>query len=81
MELEPPSVQNAPVDPEALRSSLLSRAGFRHAFFTRRGGHSPAPFDSLHFGASGHAPESLVANVRAAAGALDVDVTRLYVVI
>jgi len=58
----------------------LSRAGFRHAFFTRRGGHSPAPFDSLHFGASGHAPESLVANVRAAAGALDVDATRLYVV-
>ena len=36
---------------EFLESALLSRAGFRHAFFTRRGGHSPPPFDSLHFGA------------------------------
>jgi YfiH family protein len=68
------------VDPEILYSKLLDRAGFRHAFFTRRGGHSPPPFDSLHFGALGHEPEILAANVRAAAGALEVEAARLYVV-
>jgi YfiH family protein len=68
------------VDLEVLRSSLLDRAGFRHAFFTRRGGHSRHPFDSLHFGAGGHDAETLAANVRVATEALDVDPSRLYVV-
>jgi purine-nucleoside/S-methyl-5'-thioadenosine phosphorylase / adenosine deaminase len=68
------------VDPEILHSSLLTGAGFRHAFFTRRGGHSGHPFDSLHFGANGHDPASLAANVRAAAAALGVDASRLYLV-
>ena len=63
---------------EFLESLLLAREGFRHAFFTRRGGHSPAPFDSLHFGTAGHGAEDLAANVRAAASALHVDPALLY---
>jgi len=66
--------------PEFLTSNLLIRAGFRHAFFTRRGGHSKYPVDSLHFGVSGHDAEDLAANVGAAARALEVDPARLYVV-
>jgi polyphenol oxidase len=73
-------VQNASVDPAFLQSSLLASAGFRHAFFTRRGGHSGHPFDSLHFGNSGHDAESLAANVRVAANALEIDASRLYLV-
>ncbi|MGB5267085.1 MAG: peptidoglycan editing factor PgeF [Polyangiales bacterium] len=34
----------------ALRSTLLSRHGFRHAFSTRLGGVSVAPYDSLNLG-------------------------------
>jgi polyphenol oxidase len=63
---------------EFLVSALLAREGFRHAFFTRRGGRSPAPFDSLHFGTVGHGADDLAANVRAAALVLDVDPERLY---
>lgn len=37
---------------EGLTSPSLSRAGFSHAFFTRRGGVSVAPWDSLNFGGS-----------------------------
>jgi len=59
---------------------LLARAGFRHAFFTRRGGRSRPPFDSLHFGGGGGDEVSLAANVALAARALDVDPARLYVV-
>jgi YfiH family protein len=68
-----------PVGPDFLRSRLLDGAGFRHAFFTRRGGHSPRPFDSLHFGAAGHDGEALAANVKVAAHSLDVRPERLYV--
>jgi purine-nucleoside/S-methyl-5'-thioadenosine phosphorylase / adenosine deaminase len=35
-----------------LQSPLLAAAGFRHAFFTRRGGVSLGPYDSLNFGYS-----------------------------
>ncbi|HMI88778.1 MAG TPA: peptidoglycan editing factor PgeF [Polyangiaceae bacterium] len=63
---------------EYLKSPLLSREGFQHAFFTRRGGQSPAPFDSLHFGTAGQSADDLVANVRSAAEALRVDPARLY---
>jgi YfiH family protein len=59
---------------------LLDRAGFRHAFFTRRGGRTESPFDSLHFGAAGHDTATLAANVKLAADALDVGAARLYVV-
>jgi purine-nucleoside/S-methyl-5'-thioadenosine phosphorylase / adenosine deaminase len=66
------------VTPEFLQSRLLAGEGFRHAFFTRRGGHSPPPFDSLHFGALGQSADDLAANVSAAALALDVDPALLY---
>jgi purine-nucleoside/S-methyl-5'-thioadenosine phosphorylase / adenosine deaminase len=35
-----------------LQSALLAGAGFRHAFFTRRGGVSLGPYESLNFGYS-----------------------------
>lgn len=63
---------------EFLKSSLLTREGFHHAFFTRRGGVSPAPFDSLHFGTAGQKPDDLAANVRSAAATLHVAPARLY---
>jgi polyphenol oxidase len=63
---------------EFLVSPLLAHEGFQHAFFTRRGGHSPAPFDSLHFGTAGHGADDLAANVRQAAAVLSVDPARLY---
>ena len=68
------------VTADFLESPVLARAGFRHAFFTRRGGHSPAPYDSLHFGTLGHSADQLAANVRAAAEALGIAPTRLYTV-
>jgi len=61
-----------------LTARNLSAHGFRHAFFTREGGHSPAPFDSMHFGATGHSAEQLAANVQAAASALGVVPAHLY---
>lgn len=68
------------VTAEFLQSPLLVREGFGHAFFTRRGGHSPAPFDSLHFGTAGQKADDLAANVRAAAEALRIAPARLYTV-
>jgi hypothetical protein len=65
---------------EHLQSPRLAREGFHHAFFTRRGGFSPAPLDSLHFGASGNPAEALSANVRVAAAALAVRPAQLYTV-
>jgi YfiH family protein len=62
-----------------LPSASLARAGFRHAFFTRVGGHSPAPFDSLHFGAAGHDAATLAANVGVAAEVLEIEPAQLYV--
>jgi YfiH family protein len=59
---------------------LLEGAGFRHAFFTRRGGHSNEPFDSLHFGTQGNDAERLLDNVRTASKALAIDPDRLYLV-
>src|SRR5256885_15133836 len=68
------------MEPELLRSKLLASKGFRHGFFTRRGGDAKRPFDSLHFGASGQTAEELAANMAVAAGALEVVPARLYVV-
>jgi len=68
------------LSPDFLQSPALSREGFRHAFFTRRGGSSKAPYDSLHFGAAGHDRETLASNVQSAAEALGVLADRLYVV-
>jgi len=66
------------VNAEFLPSPLLTREGFAHAFFTRRGGCSPAPYDSLHFGGTGQSADELAANVVAAAHALAIDPARLY---
>lgn len=65
--------------PAPLQSPALARAGFRHAFFTRVGGHSAAPFDSLHFGAAGHDAATLAANVGVAAEVLSIEPGQLYV--
>ena len=66
--------------PGMLASTLVTGAGFRHAFFTRAGGVSPPPWDRLNFAASvGDAPANVLENLRRAARALGVGVERLYV--
>jgi len=65
--------------PDALYSPLLTRHGFRHAFFTRRGGFSKAPYASLNFSFSvGDDASDVDRNLRAAAHSLGVSVSRLY---
>ncbi|HMJ10718.1 MAG TPA: polyphenol oxidase family protein, partial [Polyangiaceae bacterium] len=57
---------------EYLVSPLLSRAGFRHAFFTRRGGVSSGPFRSLNFSIKvGDTPENVARNLERAAASLN----------
>ena len=64
--------------PHALRAPLLSAAGFRHAFFTRLGGVSPAPFDSLNFAVHVGDEARLVAhNLAIAADDLGVEPDRI----
>lgn len=59
---------------DALSSALLARHGFRHAFFTRRGGVGEGPFESLSFSISaGDRPEHVAENLRRARAALGVD--------
>lgn len=63
-----------------LTSALLTGAGFRHAFFTREGGVSPPPFDSLSFAPSvGDDPEAVRENFRRAAAMLGVEPARIFV--
>jgi YfiH family protein len=64
----------------ALASPLLEGAGFRHAFFTRRGGVSVPPWDTLSFAVSvGDDPAAVRENFTRAARHLGVDVARVYV--
>ena len=57
----------------ALRSQLLAASGFRHAFFTRNGGASIAPFDSLNFATHlGESPTHVAENFAIAAEDLGV---------
>lgn len=64
---------------EHLTSPILRTAGFRHAFFTRRGGASEGPFATLNFSVTvGDAPERVAENFRRAASVLGVPVGRLY---
>lgn len=64
---------------EFLQSPLLGQAGFRHAFFTRAGGVSTGPFESLSFSHSvGDDPENVRENLRRAARALGVESSRLF---
>lgn len=65
--------------PKPLTSALLAREGFRHAFFTREGGLSAAPFDSLNFSKRvGDSEESVRENLRLAAECLGVPRAKLY---
>lgn len=63
---------------EFLVSPLLKSAGFRHAFFTRRGGVSLPPFASLSFSQSvGDDPEHVRENLSRAARALELATPRV----
>ncbi len=60
-------------------SPLLEEAGFRHAFFSRQGGVSQPPWDSLNFStASGDEPEAVRVNLRRAAAEIGVSADRIY---
>ena len=64
---------------ESITSALLAEAGFRHAFFTRRGGVSEPPFQSLNFSSSvGDDPAAVAENLGRAAGSLEIPRERLY---
>jgi YfiH family protein len=64
---------------ECLQSELLAREGFRHAFFTRNGGVSSGPFESLSFSASvGDSPENVRQNLERAARELGVSTDRIF---
>jgi len=67
------------VQAEYLESVRLRRAGFRHAFFTRRGGVSAGPYASLNFSvAVGDEPGKVAENLALAGQALGVDGGRVY---
>jgi polyphenol oxidase len=73
------AIQESSVAAEYLESALLSRAGFRHAFFTRAGGVSTGPYESLSFSvAVGDSPENVVRNLERAATVLGVPAGRIY---
>jgi polyphenol oxidase len=73
-DLEDPSMNQA----EFLTSPLLTQAGFRHAFFTRNGGVSSGPFESLSFSLTvGDDPERVDENFARAARALGIAPARL----
>src|SRR5690606_35434047 len=62
-----------------LESDLFRRAGFSHAFFTRRGGVSVGPYESLNFSISvGDDPPKVEENLRRAAATLGIERQRLY---
>jgi YfiH family protein len=62
-----------------IESGVLRAAGFRHAFFTRRGGVSTGPYESLNFSrAVGDDAASVAANVALAASVLGVGPKRVY---
>ena len=64
---------------EHLQSRILREAGFRHAFFTRRGGVSTGPYRSLNFSAAvGDSQELVAQNLRLGAEALGVVAERVY---
>jgi hypothetical protein len=65
--------------PEALHAPGLLASGFTHAFFTRRGGVSLPPWDTLDFAVStGDAPEHVRENRARAAAALGVEAEALH---
>jgi polyphenol oxidase len=76
-----PSTKTETMGAVVLRSSLLSNAGFAHAFPTRQGGVSSAPFDSLNFRVAGsEKPENVAANLRLLAAEVKFVPARLHLV-
>jgi polyphenol oxidase len=70
---------SAPSSPSAMFSALLHEAGFRHAFFTRIGGVSLPPWDSLSFAVGvGDTPEAVEENLSRAAKVLKIPKDKLY---
>ncbi|MDI1479883.1 peptidoglycan editing factor PgeF [Polyangium sp. y55x31] len=67
--------------PSPVFSALLDAEGFRHAFFTRSGGVSSPPWDSLNVAAAatGDDPSAVQENIRRCAEALGVPLSRLYI--
>ncbi len=64
---------------KALSSPVLDAAGFAHAFFTRAGGVSPPPFDTLNFTAmTGDSLENVRENIARAADRLGVLEARVF---
>src|SRR6478609_850286 len=64
---------------EFLESALLRGAGFRHAFFTRKGGVSQGAYSSLSFSvAAGDSAASVEQNLERAAAVLGVASTRIH---
>jgi YfiH family protein len=64
---------------EFLESALLREAGFRHAFFTRRGGVSTGAYASLSFSiAAGDDPNHVRENLERAGAALGVPAARIH---
>jgi YfiH family protein len=67
------------VPAEFLESALLRGAGFRHAFFDRRGGVSTGPYESLNFSVTvGDEPENVRRNLELAAQTLGVRKERVF---
>lgn len=67
--------------PSSIASPLLAQSGFAHAFFTRAGGVSQPPWDTLNFAtATGDDPAAVRENFARAAQLLGVAAPRLYVV-
>ncbi|HTJ83473.1 MAG TPA: laccase domain-containing protein, partial [Polyangiaceae bacterium] len=63
----------------AKTSGLLASHGFAHGFFTRRGGVSPAPWDSLNFAANtGDSLENVDKNLEVASAILEVAPWKIY---
>jgi len=74
-----PPAPAAPSEAEALTSPLLIGAGFVHAFFTRRGGVSQPPWDSLSFSlVQGDDPAAVLENRTRAARRLGVPERALH---
>ncbi|HTQ06418.1 MAG TPA: peptidoglycan editing factor PgeF [Polyangiaceae bacterium] len=64
---------------EFLESALLRESGFRHAFFTRRGGVSEGPYASLNFSRSvGDDPERVTQNFALAGETLGLGPERIH---
>lgn len=72
-------VEKAMDSDELSTSRLLAKYGFRHAFFTRRGGVSSGPYESLNFSVSvGDSDAHVSENIARAAAALGVEAGRVY---